>query len=50
MRTRGGVWNRVVSNVRDSIPDRMNVHFKDNIYDSGSCGENVTWTLTADGT
>ena len=28
----------------------MNVHFKDNIYDSGSCGENVTWTLTADGT
>ena len=22
----------------------------DNIYDSGSCGENVTWTLTADGT
>ena len=47
---RGRVWNRVVSNVRDSIPDRMNVHFKDNIYDSGSCGENVTWTLTADGT
>ena len=46
----GRVWNRVVSNVRDSIPDRMNVHFKDNIYDSGSCGENVTWTLTADGT
>ena len=46
----GRVWNRVVSGVRDSIPDRMNVHFKDNIYDSGSCGENVTWTLTADGT
>ena len=46
----GRVWNRVVSNVRDSISDRMNVHFKDNIYDSGSCGENVTWTLTADGT
>ena len=46
----GRVWNRVVSNVRDSIPDRINVHFKDNIYDSGSCGENVTWTLTADGT
>ena len=46
----GRVWDRVVSGVRDSIPDRMNVHFKDNIYDSGSCGENVTWTLTADGT
>ena len=31
------------------IPDSAAVHFKDNLYDSGTCGENVNWNLTADG-
>ena len=37
-------------NGHDQIPDSATVHFKDNLYDSGTCGENVKWTLTKDGT
>ena len=37
-------------NGHDQIPDSATVHFKDNLYDSGTCGENVNWTLTNDGT
>ena len=37
-------------NGHGQIPDSATVHFKENLYDSGTCGENVNWTLTADGT
>ena len=32
------------------IPDSATVHFKDNLYDSGTCGKNVNWMLDAGGT
>ena len=33
-----------------SIPKNAVVHFKDNLYGKGACGENVNWAMTADGT
>ena len=33
-----------------SIPKNAVVHFKDNLYGKGACGENVNWVMTADGT
>ena len=32
------------------IPDSATVHFKDDLYGKGECGENVNWTLDASGT
>ena len=33
----------------DQIPDSATVHYKENLYGRGSCGENVNWVMTADG-
>ena len=34
----------------DSVPDETTVHFKDDLYGEGTCGDNVTWRLSDDGT
>ena len=34
----------------NGIPDSATVHFKDDLYGKGACGENVNWVMTADGT
>ena len=33
----------------DQIPDSATVHYKENLYGRGICGENVNWVMTADG-
>ena len=32
------------------ISNSATVHFKDNLYDKGTCGTNVNWVMTGDGT
>ena len=34
----------------DQIPDSATVHYKEDLYGRGSCGENVEWVMTLDGT
>ena len=34
----------------DQIPDSVTVHYKEDLYGRGSCGENVEWVMTLDGT
>ena len=34
----------------DEIPDSTTVHFKDDLYGKGMCGDNVNWIMTLDGT
>ena len=34
----------------DSVPSKTTVHFKDDLYDKGTCGVNANWVMTADGT
>ena len=29
---------------------KVNIHYKDNLYGKGSCGENINWLMTAGGT
>ena len=33
----------------NDVPNGTAVHFKDDLYGRGSCGENVNWVMTADG-
>ena len=33
-----------------SVPSKTTVHFKDDLYDKGTCGVSVNWVMTADGT
>ena len=33
----------------NSVPSKTTVHFKDNLYGSGECGESVNWVMTGDG-
>ena len=33
----------------DSVPSKTTVHFKDDLYGKGTCGDNVTWRLSDDG-
>ena len=33
----------------NDVPDGTAVHFKDDLYGKGACGENVDWVMTADG-
>ena len=32
------------------VPENAAVHFKDDLYGRGACGENVNWVMTLDGT
>ena len=34
----------------NSVPSKTTVHFKEDLYDKGTCGVNATWVMTADGT
>ena len=34
----------------NDVPNGTAVHFKDDLYGKGACGENVNWVMTADGT
>ena len=34
---------------RCGIPDSATVHFKDDLYGKGTCGESVNWIMTGDG-
>ena len=33
----------------NDVPNGTAVHFKDDLYGKGACGENVNWVMTADG-
>ena len=33
----------------NNVPNGTAVHFKDDLYGKGACGENVNWVMTADG-
>ena len=41
--------SNVIGNKDDEVPTRRNVQAEPEIIDSGTCGENLTWTLTDDG-
>jgi fibronectin type 3 domain-containing protein len=41
-------WLKVYGH--DQIPDSATVHYKEDLYGRGECGENVSWVMTADGT
>ena len=32
------------------VPSKTTVHFKEDLYDKGTCGVNANWVMTADGT
>ena len=34
----------------NSVPSKITVHFKDDLYGKGTCGVNANWVMTADGT
>ena len=34
----------------DRAPENATVHFKEDLYDKGTCGVNANWVMTADGT
>ena len=34
----------------NSVPSKTTVHFKEDLYDKGTCGVNANWVMTADGT